>query len=131
MEKRIKILESQFLEVSNIIHGTVFEIERLEIEIVPLENSVNRLKHNIQTLKSNKIFVVSISVYSHLRLELSLVEMKYNKVFNLLEKYKNYLDNLIVKETKILDEISDLTEKMESQKKIIPFDLNRKKNGQN
>ena len=129
MEKRLKILESQFLELSSIIHGTVYEIEKLETEIFPLENSVNKLKDNIQTLKSESIFVVSISTYSHLKLEIALVEMKYNKIFNLLEKYRNYLDSLIVKENKLLDEISELNKNMESQKRVIPFDLNRNKNG--
>lgn len=129
MEKRLKNLKSQLHELGNVIHGTLFEIEKLESDLAPTEIALNKLKENKKTLKDPGL-VVSIAGYSVLKEEIAFTELKFNKISNLLEKYRRYLDDLINKESDILDEIHSINEELDYQRKVLSFDINRKKNGQ-
>jgi len=128
LENRIKDLKSQLHELNGVIHGTVYEINRLEKEIIPIELGLNKLNENKSLLKSEGIIVV-ISVYQQLKKELYLTESRFKKISGLLDKYKNYLDSLLEKENTILNEIDQINEMLDKERKVLSFDLNRKKDG--
>lgn len=129
MEKRLKILQNQLFEINNIIHGTVYDIEKLEQELAILEHGLDKIKENKKTLK-NQSLIVSITGYALIKKELNTIESRFNKVGVLLEKYQNYLDSLIEKENSVLNELNEIIEHLDSQRKVLKFDLGRKKNGQ-
>lgn len=129
LEQRIKTLKIQLHELSIAIHGTLHEIDRFEQELAPLEKKLEILLKNKNFLKEYSL-IVSLPVYSDLKLELKNTQIKFNKIYNLLDKYKAYLDSLLIRENAILDEINLLNKEIDKQKKVLKFDLNRKKNGQ-
>lgn len=127
MEKEIKNLKIQLHELNTIIHGTNYEIDRLEKEIIPLEIEFQKLKKNKNFLKEESL-IVTISGYKEIKEELFLIEAKLLRKTSLLNKYKAYMESLVVREDALLNRIDEINEELNKIDNILIFDLKRKNN---